>query len=133
MEPNLEGLRKVYDSFTTPRKPMMDLRDAQWLFFTRTNLLSMEKYVTYCFGMSKMTVVSETKTSGNYFNMKFIEFIEMIGRVAHFKFKDDPEMATLELPQKIEIIMEEVLAIQGIERQEPEVRQLDESESDDEY
>ena len=100
----------------------MDLKDAQWLFFTRTNLLSMEKYVTYCFGMSKMTVVKETTNSVQYYQLKFIEFIEMIGRVAHFKFKDDPEMATLELPQKIEIIMEEVLSVLNIERQEPEVR-----------
>lgn len=93
----------------------------------------MEKHATYCFGMSKMTVVKETTDHRKYQQMQFIEFCEMMGRVAHFKYKDDPEMSKVELHTKLEYVMDEVLGAFNIQRIEPEVKVLDESESDDEY
>jgi hypothetical protein len=39
----------------------MDLLDCFDLFIKKTGLLKLDKNVTYCFGMSKMTVVDEVK------------------------------------------------------------------------
>jgi len=61
MEPNKAYLRKLYESFYESRKKYMDVKDCVELFITKTNILSKEEYVTYCFGMSKTTVVNEAK------------------------------------------------------------------------
>ena len=44
----------------------MDLNDCYDLFMRETNILVNEKDIMYCFGMSKMTIVNETKDGGNY-------------------------------------------------------------------
>jgi len=41
----------------------------------------------YCYGMSKMTLVNENGDSQSYFQIKFVEFLEMICRVADLKYK----------------------------------------------
>jgi len=65
----------------------MDMRDCIELFTRKTELLAKEEYVTYCFGMSKVTVVNETKEGEKkYSNLSFPEFLEMVCRVAHFKY-----------------------------------------------
>ena len=38
----------------------MDIKDAVRLFTEQTDLLANEKEVIYCFGMSKMTLITET-------------------------------------------------------------------------
>jgi len=57
----------------------------------------------------------------------------MIGRVAHFKYRGDPDFAKLALAVRIELILDEVLATVDVKRKDPEQIQLDESESDDDY
>ena len=69
----------------------MDLQDCQELFYHRTGLLNKEIHVTYCFGMSKMTLVNEVKENKKYMNISFTEFIELIARVADYRYKDDAD------------------------------------------
>ena len=111
----------------------MDLNDCIDLFYHKTKLLKQEKYVVYCFGMSKMTLVNEVKEGKKYMNLTFIEFVELIGRVAHFRYKDDPDYANVDLASKIEFVLDEVLGILNIKRLDPIVIVLDESESDEDY
>ena len=100
MEPNKANLRKLYESFYEPRKKYVDVRDCVDLFMTKTVILTKEEHVTYCFGMSKMTVVNEAKEGDSrYSSLSFPEFLEMVGRVAHFKYspQNGEEYATMPL------------------------------------
>ena len=65
----------------------MDMGDCIGLFTKKTEILAKEEYVTFCYGMSKVTVANETKEGDKkYSALTFPEFLEMVGRVAHFKF-----------------------------------------------
>lgn len=66
MDPNIPALKKLYESYFMPRKKCMDLKDCFSLFMEATNILNNEKDITYCFGMSKMTIVNEVKDSHKY-------------------------------------------------------------------
>jgi len=110
MEPNVPALKKLYESYFEPRKKSMSIDDTISLFMKDTGLLAQEKDVVYCFGMSKMTCVIETKESDKKYQfLMFSEFLEMVGRVAHYKFCHDEEMKNIPLPGKIEVILDEIL------------------------
>lgn len=133
LEPNREALHELYESYFEPRKKYMDMRDCQNLFFKLTGLLKQDKHVEYCFAMSKMTVVAECKQTSLYDKLEFTEFLELCGRVAHFKFKEDPNISHLDLSQKLECVLDEILATQDVKRQDPIVVHQDISESDEDY
>lgn len=52
-----------------------------------TNLNLIEKDAIFCYGMSKMTVDREHEKNHLYSQLAFVEFLEMIGRIAHSKFR----------------------------------------------
>jgi hypothetical protein len=64
----------------------------------------------YAYGMSKMIVVKELENTDKYGYqvMEFVEFLEMICRVAVQKFKHS-DLDSLELPRKVEFVVEELL------------------------
>ena len=88
-----------------------------------------EKVALYCFGMSKMTVVSETKESKKYDRIELSEMCEMICRCAESKFKG----AGLTHAQQIEVILDELFTLTGYTRREVNVQHEELSESDDDY
>jgi hypothetical protein len=134
MEANQAGLKELFEKHFESRKKFMDLKDCYALFREDTQILALEKDVMYCFGMSKMTCIVETKDAEKFYSqMQFVEFLEMIGRVAKFKYQGDPEFSKEPLAAKIEIILDQILMTIGIKRKDPEVHQEDESESDDDY
>jgi hypothetical protein len=48
--------------------------------------------------MSKMTVMNEQKDGKVvYHKLSFVEFIEMVGRVANLKYANNPEFSKLNL------------------------------------
>ena len=47
-----------------------------------------EKEAIYCYGMCKMTVLLESENRWQYMQLKLVELLEMIGRIAAFKFRD---------------------------------------------
>jgi hypothetical protein len=55
-----------------------------------------DKEVKLCFGMSKMTIQDEVKNFAQYEKLKFVEFLELLGRVAHLKFLNS-ELSSLPL------------------------------------
>ena len=75
--------------------------------------------------MSKMTVKDEVNSHSEYERLKFVEFIEFLGRIAHTKFVDDTDTP---LHIKIERILDHVLAAFGFKRKEvPVIIKIEES------
>ena len=133
LEPNIAGLQKVFNSYPTGQtSKQISMENMFSLYMRQTDLLSMEKDVMYCVGMSKMTYSNETFHADQfYLQVKFSEFLETIGRVAYFKYHQvNPDMP---LAQMMERVLEDILATQGLKRIVKSGVSMDESESDKEY
>ncbi len=134
LEANLEGIKKIYNYYQEPRKKFMTMADALNLMIRDTQIGIGEKEAIYCYGMSKMSVVFEQDNMGQYKVLKLVELLEMIGRIAHFKFKDNAELnESMSLAQKIEHILDIMLKLVGVPRKDVTLNILEESESDDDY
>jgi len=57
--------------------------------FVKGDLEMSPRDVTYCYGMSKMTIAEENQDGAevSYKHIKFVEFLELIGRAADLKFQ----------------------------------------------
>ena len=82
----------------------------------------------YCYGISKMTVANENMELSLYKKMCFVEFLEMICRVADTKFKSGDQAKNL-LHKKVEIILDELFVILGKGCRRREVKILIEENS----
>lgn len=83
--------------------------------------------------MSKMTVPQENEDAKKYNSMFFVEFLEMIGRVAYIKFQGS-ELETIPLHKKIEFIIDDLLALTpGAKRKIVSYEPEEETESDSDY
>ena len=65
----------------------MDLKACIQFVQVDCNLGMSEKEVTHCYGMSKMTVYNEITQFEKYDQLKFVEFLEFIARLANIKYK----------------------------------------------
>lgn len=111
----------------------MTMHDAMNLMMKDTALNLIEKDAIYCYGMSKMSVI-DLDSMWQYKHLKFVELLEMMGRIAHQKFKDHPDLSeSMSLAQKIEHVLDIVLRMVGVERKEVNINIVEESESDDDY
>ncbi len=72
------------------------------------------KEAVFCYGISKMTVANENGEFQSYQKMYFVEFLEMICRVADIKFKTGDLDKNL-LHKNIEIILDEMFVVLGKE------------------
>ena len=79
--------------------------------------------------MSKMTVISEFSTAKHYENMKFVEFLEMICRLTIVKYKGQ-EQESYDFKDKLQLFLEELLAMVGQKFVEVELKDEEISESD---
>ena len=87
------------------------------------------------YGLCKMTVAGENEDAcDNYYRLRFVEFLEMIGRVAHMKYKGS-ELEHIGLEKKMETVFDELFKLIGETRRDTEVQEDAESssESDDEF
>ena len=130
LQTNIDGIAGLLQHYHAPRKPHCNKKDILALFTKDSNVLIGEKEATYCFGMSKMTVVRESATPKQYDKIELPEMCEMICRVADTKFKAS---TMLTFAQKIELLLDELFAVTGFTRKEVNVTQEEQSESDDEY
>lgn len=87
-----------------------------------------EKETRFAFGMSKMTVRDEVGNHQEYDKLRFPEFLEFIGRIAHTKYFEDQETPFLE---KVETILDEILPVYGLKRNRPDVKELEDETSDE--
>ena len=120
----------------------MDLRDCHDLCLREDSNHSMnlkESDVTFAYGMSKMTVVSELSNyQNNYKQLEFIEFLEFVGRLATARFRkavstNNVTSEQLSLLGKLEDTLDELLENHDLTRTEVTKIMEEESESDDDY
>ena len=95
--------------YHAPRKAFCSRRDVIALFSKDSNVMLPEKVAIYCFGMSKMTVVNETKEAKKYDRIELCEMCEMICRVAENKFKT----TGIGNDQMVEQILDELFSLTG--------------------
>lgn len=84
--------------------------------------------ITSCWGFSKMTVKHEVNDFKNYNNLKLVEFLEFLGRIADCRFPGENP-----LEEKIEKLLDCVFPLVGFERKLVSTELEVESQSDDEY
>jgi hypothetical protein len=105
------------------------IADACDLFARDSALKISDKQCKYCFGMSKMTVVNEEWEAEKYNVLAFVEFLEMIGRVADITFHHT-DIAHEPLARRIEYVLDAILPLVDVERHDPVIEEVDETESD---
>jgi len=64
--------------------------------------------------MAKATINDDIRKRQDYDKLDFCEFLEMLGRVAFARFKDSPIMKDKPLDEKLEPILENILASFGM-------------------
>lgn len=84
------------------------MQEAIELFTGRSGLKIKIKECKYCFGMSKMTITNEEFEHEKYTKMVFVEFLEMIGRVAVTEYHGS-DIVNETLAKKIEYILDAIL------------------------
>lgn len=86
-----------------------------------------------CYALCKHSVIKETFNGvAEYDKLSYVEFLEMIGRIASVKYLGT-DFEQEHLLCKIEYVLDIILKIVGLERLEPISQEVDSSESDDEY
>ena len=89
--------------------------------------------VKRCFGMSKMTNREAASSRVIETRLFFVEFLEFIGRLAVEYWEYYPDIEDIPLAQKIEFVIDQLLQIIGLKRNEVIQQVHSESESDDDY
>ena len=127
MKANYEFFERIYYEFSEKNK--LKFEECIKIF---TSIGVSAESAKFCYGMSKMTVAMDSHNN-QFYTMEFVEFLEMVCRIADKKFRGT-EMANMELQMKIGFILDELLPLIG----ETERNQIDEhiieiSESDEDY
>lgn len=133
---NMSAIREIYQKYMKPKSKFIELDDALKMFQDVPDIGVSESQVKYCFGMSKMTMVYEkSKTAqSSYLELEYVEFLEMIGRVAHVKFIGSELEEQIDLATKIEYLLDDFFVLTGAtrnEREEELSEEEDEDQSDD--
>lgn len=77
-----------------------------------------EKQARYCYAMSKMTVAVEVNDAiRSYDQLQFVEFLELLGRVARIQFEQSP-LQHDPFIQRLEYTLDTALAHISLERRE---------------
>ena len=111
---NLDSIQKLFKVFHHKRK-YMSIESAYYLFEKVQKVEGPQanmplKDFNYMYAMSKEVVVSESEDGLKYLRTKFLELVELIGRVAVYKF-DDSDLENYPLTQKIELLLDELLPL----------------------
>ena len=126
---NKEGVLKLMSSRYTTRKQYLSLVDMKNMICKDSGLLIGEPEVNYCFGMSKMTLVSERSNYKHYKTIKEPEFMEFLVRLADYKYKTWAQPINI----KLELLLDELFRMIGYKRVPVKVDIEEHSESDDDY
>ena len=127
---NQRHLNKVYKSHFAPRKKYMNKMDCVELMSKNNKIIPDENKVTYCYGMSKVHVILETSQKQIYDEMKYVEFLEFLGRCAFAKYQDEEET---HISEKLKWLLDELFPAFGVTRIEVEEEEEELSESDPDY
>ena len=111
----------------------MKFKDAVKLFHETCSLKIQPPIVKYCYCMSKMTVCNEETEYANYDKIKFVEFLEMVARVAIEYARNHLEIKNANLESKMEVVLDSLFEVIGEERREVVIPDPDISDSDPDY
>lgn len=109
---NLPVLKKAY-AMLFGKFGISGLKETIDLFCKGQNFSMPEKELRYCFGMSKMTIMNEEENGDDYLQLKFVEFLEFLARVADSKYDYEEQMS---LVDKIIQVLDLVLPTLGLKR-----------------
>ena len=105
LKTNEAGLRKLADWYIARNdgsQQYLTLQNATSLFCVDSGLAIRERDLIFMYAHSKITNVEEQSDNSpyRYHRLRFVEFLELLGRVAEFSFAGS-ELRSLELTQKI--------------------------------
>lgn len=87
-----------------------------------------DKEIKFCFGMSKMTVKDEVKNVEEYERLRFVEFLEFIGRVAHVKYITETD---LPFDEKLNLLLDDIFPVFNLKRKDSKDVEDDGNTSDE--
>ena len=128
----MESITRLHKLYNTPQQKFMSAKDAINLMTKDSTLGLTSKQAKYCLGFCKMTTVEEVTEFDLYNRVAHVEFLEMLGRIAHIKFAgtvlEDEPLAT-----KTEYVLDELLKMIEVQRNDVPIVENEESDSDDDY
>lgn len=104
LDKNEVPLKKLYEYLHHGRKKYMTLRDSIELVNGRAQMKMTENCIGNCFAFSMMTVLDALKDGARANQMKYVEFLEFIGRISYEYFRGKEE-ETLYLYEKIDRVL----------------------------
>ena len=112
----------------------MIIEDCLSLLRDECNLNIPFRHIHEAFSLSKRDVVTEFERESltSYHKMTYVEFLEFLARIAELYFEGS-EMEELELHQKLEFLLDEILPVVGAKRVKQTTVIEEFSESDDDY
>ena len=130
----MEGIKKVYTKYIRDKCTKLNRTDAMDIFISHSDVQLGPEKTRNAYGLSKMTVANEYKETDKfgYQVIDLVEFIEMICRVAFYKFKGS-DLETIDLMNKVEFILDDILPLVGMQRVSGDVEVMEVSESDEDY
>ena len=127
---NLHLLDEIYGKYASKNK-RLQFDQCCKIFTTYSNLALSMEHSKLCFAMSKMTTVNESTTL-TLMVIEFVEFLEMICRVADIKFRGS-NLETEELQTKVGYVLDELMPLIGARKVEVDCHELEISDSDEDY
>ena len=132
LKANYLYIEQVFSKYYFKGRKRVHRDDCIKIFTTYSKLGLDDSSARFCFGMSKMTPENELFYYQNL-DMEFVEFLEMICRVADIKFKGT-ELESINLHTKVGYVIDEILIIIEIyRRNEVDPGKAEMSESDEDY
>jgi hypothetical protein len=130
LETNQEHVKALFNKFTKGYFKFLTVEDTAEMLMKKLGMNL--KDVTYCYGMSKRTVVNEQeeRECAKYNQMNLAEFNEMIARVAHLRIKSNE----LSLCRKIEYVLDDLFTLLKVKRKPVIIKEeFEETVSDTDY
>ena len=140
---NESGIRKIYTEYSHHNRDyVLKPHNATWMIYEDCEellkfdcQLNMNRFIIReAFALSKMPVNQEhdSKALPKYKKLLYVEFLEFLARVSDLFFAGS-EMESLELHEKIEYVLDEILPIVNYKRVKQEIIIDEFSESDEDY
>ena len=86
LENNKHSLMRLYKRYFKDRKNFMIMQDALGLITWETPVQVADKEALFDYGMCKMSCSNDILDRAKYDKLQFVEFIEYLGRIAHYKY-----------------------------------------------
>ena len=80
-------LKKLYDSYVHPNKKYVTVKDCIEML-KKADIKLIETTIGYCYGQSMMPIIDNVKDQTRSEQMKYVEFLEFIGRVAYEYYRE---------------------------------------------